>query len=168
MSKTAVSSRHAQTPALEIGIDRPRRALWEAGLMILLCAIPAYRAITTPTHENWPWTLLTVCGLAFALALTLTDKAARLIIADEGIHWRDHPRKKFRFMSWDAIVAADTDAIGDNGALLRLRERSVSPSDRPTAVLIPIHGLATSDEALAAAIHQRAPHLFPRLSRKAR
>lgn len=150
---------------LEIGIDRQAIHRWEAFPILVSCMLQIWLVLTHRQQFGWLAMLILSAAMAIAVVRTLRDKAPRIVIGDDGVRWREHPGAAFQFLAWDQIAAADTDAIGDDGPLLRLRERNASPEQSSKPVLIPIRRLATSPDALAAEIHRRAPHLCMRASR---
>lgn len=121
-------------------------------------------------RDLWP-VFLALAAVSAVLAIpSFRDAVPRLILAPDGLSWRETRRDPLSFACWDQIVSADIKGPeNDDAPFLRLRlaRPDWKPGERSDRrVDIPIDGLELSSRQLMVAIHRRAPHLFTRVSRR--
>ena len=157
---------------------RPSRLKVAGGLIAFACLILAFRLFDVPGESKAVSWLVYVGAPALLVLISapgLFDTAPRLVIADDGLSWRENRKDPLSFLAWDEIVSADIrDGGEDAPRSLRLKlppgfalEKVASDRKGERKVDIPIEGLNLSDRQLMVAIHRRAPHLFTRVSRRA-
>jgi hypothetical protein len=156
---------------------RPSRAKLAGHLIAFACLMLAFRLFDV-SGESKAVSWLVYVGAPVLLALisapSFLDTTPRLVIAGDGLSWRENKKAPLSFLAWGEIVSADIEAGGeDTPRCLRLKlppwsalEKVASDREGARKVDIPIEGLDLSDRQLMVAIHRRAPHLFTRLSRR--
>lgn len=151
-----------------------RKAVISSAIMLLIAA--AWMGWRAAQGDHPPWIVL---GLAAAwcvigVPLLIRDRVPRLIIAGEGLSWRETRKDPLYFLPWSRILSARYENRGEDGHVLTLTltpppvvEQQASDRTGPFTVDIEVGGLDLSRTALQAAIRRRAPHLFGRKPRNA-
>lgn len=151
-------------PATTVGLSRLKTGLG----FLLISAMALIIFISDPSRAT-AWIASTIVTLAVLVTLpSIFDTVPRLIIANDGLSWRDKRKDPLSFLPWSEIVSAEIrDGGEDEPRCLRLKlprgsilEEVASDRKGGRKIDVPIQGLDISDAHLIGAIRSRAPHLF--------
>jgi len=136
--------------------------------------------------QVWTWPIaatawFSLLPLAIAAVLlgrlpfVLRDQTPRLIVAFDGIRWREGRDGPLYFLPWTRIASASVQSYGEDGEALRLilgepavEERGAADWPVSAPVDIDLDNLDIETRDLKAEIHRRAPHLFAPAARRGR
>lgn len=149
------------------------RREWRRSLVITialtLAALAWWLSPWSDRHDPfWRWAAPAFGAWCLAgIGLAFLDRAPRLIIAADGLSWRERRKDPLFFLAWSRIVSAELrDGHNEDIRFLRLTlapppalQQVTSDRPGPHRVDIKINGLDLSEHALTTAIRRRAPHL---------
>lgn len=104
---------------------RPSRLKLAGGLIAFACLLLAFRLFDLSGEAkavSWLVYVGAPALLVLIAAPSFLDTAPRLVIADDGLSWREDKKDPLSFLAWDEIVSADIrDGGEDAPRCLRLK-----------------------------------------------
>lgn len=163
----------AEAGPLLVRRDWRKSALSSAAVLLVIAGWMGWRSMQGE-HPPWIFPILLGAWCLISTPFVMRDRTPRIIIAGDGLSWRDARKDPLYFLPWSHILSAKFEDLGEDGRVLRLIltpppvvEQQASGRNGPFVVDIDATSLDQSRKALRSAIHRRAPHLFADRSGKA-
>ena len=144
-----------------------RKAVFASAALLLVGA--AWMGWRAAQGDQPPWIVLgaVAAWCMIGTPLLIRDRVPRLVVAADGLSWRDARKEPLYHLAWSRILSARFEDRGEDGHVLLLTldpppivEQQASDRRGPFVVDIPVSGLDHSRQAVRSAIRRRAPHLF--------